>query len=67
MTSMPPQYVREVKLHDLDGRGHAIRALRSADGQIYIELSAKHDGVQVFSTLRLGDAPDVFRKLIPLK
>jgi hypothetical protein len=67
MTSMPPQYVREVKLHDLDGRGHEVRALRDTTGQIFIELAAKHDGVQVFSTLRLGDAAQVFAKLIPLK
>jgi hypothetical protein len=67
MTSMPPQWVREVKLEDLDGRGHAARALRDSRGVIYLEVTVKHDGVQVFSTFRLGDAADVFRKLIPLK
>lgn len=67
MTSIPPTYVREVKLHDLDGRGHNVRVLRASDGQIFLEVGAKHDGVQVFSTLRLGDAPQVFAKLIPLK
>jgi len=61
------QFVREVKLEDLDGRGHAARVLRDARGVIYLEVAAKHDGVQVFSTLRLGDASFVFGKLIPLK
>jgi hypothetical protein len=67
MTSIPPTYVREVKLHDLDGRGHEVRVLRDTTGQIFLELAAKHGCVEVFSTLRLGDSSRVFSQLIPLK
>jgi hypothetical protein len=64
---MATTYTSEVVLHDKDGRGHKLRLLRAANGDIYAECSAKHGGHEVFSALNLGPAWALIPQLAPLR
>lgn len=60
-------YRADVELHDKDGRGHRARVLRHGNGDIYLEVDAKHNDHRVFSTLNLGPLWALLEKLAPLK
>jgi hypothetical protein len=64
---MSDKWKREVVLPDLDGRGHQLRFLRDGRGEIYCEVTAKHDGTLMYSTLRLGESQHLIPQLAPLR
>ncbi len=59
-------YVKEVVLDDRDGRGHKLRLLRAANGDIYAEVEARHQGHIVYSTLRLGEVWELLPRVATL-
>jgi hypothetical protein len=55
-----------VHLPDRDHRENLARLVRMPDGELYMEVQARHNGTEVFTTLRLGRLWELVPRLATL-
>lgn len=53
-------------LHDKDNRANLIRLVREPSGTLWVEVQARHNGVEVFTTLRIGQLWELIPRLAEL-
>lgn len=58
--------VRTVTLPDKEHRENLLRLVRDHEGVIWAEVQARHNGVEIFSTLKLGQLWEILPRLATL-
>ena len=58
---------RTVTFECRDHRANRLRLVRLANGEIYAEVSAVHNGQEVFSAVRLGRWSDIVQRVMVLQ
>jgi hypothetical protein len=60
------QGVASAVLQDLEHRENQVRLVRDGEGVIWAEVQCRHNGVEVFSTLKLGQNWQILPRLTSL-